>query len=174
MMYIPPLLLLGFYTIPPLLLILHLKTLYTLLHFLPVPHISFCKPYWFKDHYRKQRPGKECLDCTTLNIFHPHFPPKFNALDEQLVNTVKRLFLVSYEKETVRHLKNIHSRYATLTSEPETGPTEIYLDVSYLPPPWNPKIPDTQRNHRPDLSSGTFRRPWKRFETEPVSEFMDQ
>ncbi|VUZ48316.1 unnamed protein product, partial [Hymenolepis diminuta] len=60
------------------------------------------------------------------------------------------------------------SLYTTVSSEPKTDKTNIYLDACDLLPSWHPETTVIQHNHFPILYFGRFRRPRKIFKGEPT------
>ncbi|KAM3182440.1 hypothetical protein ACTXT7_012374 [Hymenolepis weldensis] len=83
-------------------------------------------------------------------------PSKFNVLDKQLLGSqgeekVEEILsslqfgYLTMSHIGVRHRKHLPFRYPTLTSKPNAGPREIFLDASYLLPPRNPETPEIQR-----------------------------
>lgn len=100
------------------------------------------------------------------------------GLDEQFVDNLKRQLFVSQAKEAaeeilyflefryrttphigakmlVRHHKNLHSRFATLTCKSKANPTKIYLNICDLPSPWNSEAPETQQKTLKKIQSGS-------------------
>ncbi|KAM3172999.1 hypothetical protein ACTXT7_013397 [Hymenolepis weldensis] len=64
-----------------------------------------------------------------------HSPPKFNGLEERLVENVKRQLLIPQGCKFGCAIKKI-----SLTSKPKVDPTEVYLVAYYLSQTWNPKL----------------------------------
>ncbi|KAM3184880.1 hypothetical protein ACTXT7_007481 [Hymenolepis weldensis] len=95
--------------------------------------------------------------CCSLNIFHSHFPPTLDGLDEQLIEDVPRTPRVGVHIWVCHH-KHPLSRYATISSESKTDPTEIYLNTRNPPPSRNPETPDRKCKHCPNHYSGLFRK----------------
>ncbi|KAM3174288.1 hypothetical protein ACTXT7_010863, partial [Hymenolepis weldensis] len=60
----------------------------------------------------------------------------------------------------------------SLTFKSKTNPTESYLGTCDLPPPWNLETPEIKGMYRPHRYSGRFRKPRKRFKTDPTLKRM--